>query len=86
MKDVDEADLKRFPVESVTFAQVQKFIDALNDKHKEADWIYALPTEAEWEYACRGGPMADKSASAFLYYGGGKPTDDPRGRGTSTTP
>ena len=41
------------PVEKVSWAQVNEFIDALNDM--EGTESYRLPTEAEWEYAARAG-------------------------------
>ncbi len=46
------------PVEQVSWDDVQEFIRKLNQK--EGADKYRLPTEAEWEYACRAG-----SATAF---------------------
>jgi len=39
------------PVEKVSWNDVQNFIHKLNQR--EGSGIYRLPTEAEWEYACR---------------------------------
>jgi formylglycine-generating enzyme required for sulfatase activity len=41
------------PVEQVSWDDVQEFIRRLNQK--EGENRYRLPTEAEWEYACRAG-------------------------------
>ncbi len=65
---VSKEDQKRFPVEMVSWDDVQRFLGLINDKEKEAGWTYRLPISVEWEYACRGGPMSDRSQSAFDYY------------------
>jgi formylglycine-generating enzyme required for sulfatase activity len=55
--EVKGMDTNRFPVESVSWEEAMKFCTKLNAlaKEKAAGRTYRLPTEAEWEYACRGG-------------------------------
>ena len=68
VKDIPDAELKRFPVESVSWEDCQRFVSRLNERQKEPGWVYRLPKATEWEYACRGGPMADRPESAFEFY------------------
>jgi len=50
------------PVESVSWTEAQDFCKKLGEKFADHKLKFSLPTEAQWEYACRAG-----TATKFYY-------------------
>jgi formylglycine-generating enzyme required for sulfatase activity len=82
------------PVDSVTWDEANEFCRKLTEKEKgqpwwRKDWEYRLPTEAEWEYACRGGADTTFAFGATVKFGEQaffRPNeDDPQGVGGDPT-
>lgn len=61
---IRKSDSSMYPVEQVSWEDAVEFCKKLSDlpEEKAAGRVYRLPTEAEWEYACRAG---SKTAYSF---------------------
>ena len=77
----DVADPGKLPVESVTWDDAVEFCTRLTEREHQDGRSYRLPTEAEWEYACRAATTtpfhygrtlsaADANMNGRLPYGG----------------
>lgn len=71
--------LDSFPVVCVSYNDMNAFCDWLTKKERAAGTlpkglVYRLPTEAEWEYACRGG----RKDSSYFWWGSN--LEDAKGR------
>jgi formylglycine-generating enzyme required for sulfatase activity len=77
VKNVTDEELRRFPVENVSWDDAQAFLKQLTKQVSEPGWVYRLPKSIEWEYACRGGPLAIELGYDFHYYFE-KPTNELR--------
>ena len=66
MGNVDRSRFKgdNLPVQNVTWNEAMEFCRKLTARERQADrlpagYVYSLPTEAQWEYACRAGTTGD---------------------------
>jgi formylglycine-generating enzyme required for sulfatase activity len=74
---IRKSDSSTYPVENVSWEEAVEFCERLSaiPAEKAAGRVYRLPTEAEWEYACRAGSRtafsfgeSDKSLGDYAWW------------------
>ena len=68
VKDIPDADLKRFPVENVSWDQCQLFVAKLNKLEKETGWVYRLPKRRNGSTPVGAARCRSKLDSGFDFY------------------
>jgi len=85
---VKSLDTRRHPVECISWNDAVAFCRKLSDQseEKKKGRVYRLPTEAEWEYACRGGAkssipfyLGDSLSSTQANFDGNHPYNAAKG-------
>jgi formylglycine-generating enzyme required for sulfatase activity len=76
------------PVDGVSYTDALQFCGTLNEREKKSrrlpsGYVYRLPTEAEWEYACRAGAPSDFSVEADDFWHRGNSGAQPHEVGRS---
>ncbi len=67
-------DKPNLPVEQVSYNNAIEFIENLNNRSKKSGYLFRLPSEKEWEYILRGGPIP-KVQSRYNFYFASSKTD-----------
>ena len=74
VKDISDEGLLRFPVEKVSWDEVQEFLKRLNKREEKSGLLFRLPIGSEWEYGCRSGLTSKQDCSFDFYLS--EPTND----------